>query len=127
VTRAKADKPKTRGIRLRIIFEPGIMLGPGRADLLEGIEDTGSIAAAGRRMGMSYKRAWTLVETMNTQFPEPLVTGGKGGAGGGGSGLTELGKDVLVRYRRMLKRTEAAIKPDRDAIEKTCRDIAKRK
>jgi len=88
-------------LRLRLQFAPGVMLGPGKADLLEGIRETGSIAAAGRRMGMSYKRAWTLVETLNAAFAEPLVSSARGGSGGGGAGLTEAGEAVLNRYRAL--------------------------
>lgn len=56
---------KQVGARLRHLLEPDIAIGPGKADILEGVKETGSIAAAGRWMGMSYKRAWLLVETMN--------------------------------------------------------------
>ena len=70
-------------LRLRLVYPGGAMLGPGKADLLEGIRETGSIAAAGRRMGMSYKRAWSLVETMNAMFAAPLVETSRGGAAGG--------------------------------------------
>ncbi len=63
------------------------------------IAETGSIAAAGRRMQMSYKRAWALVEAMNITFRSPLVAAAKGGAGGGGAQLTALGKEVLAAYR----------------------------
>jgi len=121
------SKAKKTGIRLRVLLEPGAMLGPGRADLLEGIKATGSIAAAGRRMGMSYKRAWTLIETLNTEFKVPLVTAAKGGAHGGGSTLTELGEEVLARYRSMQRRAEAAISADVKALTKYCCDIARRK
>ena len=58
-------------LRIRLVLAPGVMIGPGKADLLEGIRDTGSIAAAGRRMGMSYKRAWMLVGTLNGSFTDP--------------------------------------------------------
>src|SRR6476469_3762407 len=88
-------------VRLRVRLGPGIDLGPGKADLLEGVRDTGSIAAAGRRMRMSYKRAWQLVDELNGLFDEPLVAASKGGAHGGGAALTRRGKDVLARYRRM--------------------------
>lgn len=88
-------------VTLRVDFAPGVRLGPGKADLLEGIRDTGSIAAAGRRMGMSYKRAWMLVETMNAMFVEPLVTSSKGGRAGGGAELTAAGKAVLAAFRAM--------------------------
>jgi molybdate transport system regulatory protein len=88
-------------ITLRVDFAPGLRLGPGKADLLEGIRDTGSIAAAGRRMGMSYKRAWLLVEAMNAMFAAPLVTSSKGGRDGGGAELTEAGRTVLAAFRSM--------------------------
>jgi len=88
-------------IRLRLALAPGVAFGPGKADLLEGIRETGSIAAAGRRMRMSYKRAWQLVEELNRSFREPLVETSKGGAGGGGAHLTRTGQDVLERYQRM--------------------------
>ena len=92
---------QTVGVRLRLVFEPDAAFGPGKADLLEGIAATGSIAAAGRRMGMSYKRAWMLVEQMNAMFAAPLVESSRGGASGGGARLTEGGEAVLELYRAM--------------------------
>ena len=75
-------------LRLRVLLGCEIALGPGKADLLEGIRETGSIAAAGRRLGMSYKRAWMLLDTMNGCFSKPLVEAVKGGKSGGGASLT---------------------------------------
>ena len=86
---------------IRLTLQPDVSLGPGKARLLEGIRDLGSIAAAGRRMGMSYKRAWLLVEQMNSGFAEPLVSAAKGGEHGGGAALTKTGAEVLARYRRL--------------------------
>ncbi len=86
-------------LRFRVIFAPGVFFGPGKGDLLELIAAEGSIAAAGRRMGMSYKRAWQLVEEMNAMFAAPLVESARGGAGGGGARLTEAGQAVLAEYR----------------------------
>lgn len=88
-------------LRLRIVFDDHAMLGPGKADLLELIRETGSISGAGRAMGMSYKRAWTLVETMNSLFRGPLVTSSRGGSAGGGASLTPDGERVLDLYRRL--------------------------
>ncbi|MGH8163296.1 MAG: winged helix-turn-helix domain-containing protein, partial [Rhodanobacteraceae bacterium] len=68
----------------------------------------GSIAAAGRAMGMSYKRAWQLVDGMNRMFRSPLVDAGKGGAHGGGARLTKSGANLLARYRALQSKTEAA-------------------
>jgi molybdate transport system regulatory protein len=98
--------------RLRIYFDAETMLGPGKADLLQGIQETGSISAAGRRMGMSYKRAWTLVDTLNHYFRQPLVISAAGGKSGGGANLTPLGIEVLARYRHMQTATERAIAAD---------------
>ncbi len=88
-------------LRIRIVFGDEAMLGPGKADLLERIRETGSIAAAGRSMAMSYKRAWSLVEEMNAAFREPLVESARGGAQGGGARLTEAGERVLDSYREI--------------------------
>lgn len=95
-----ADKGFPR-FRLRLVLAPGRLFGPGKADLLDGIARTGSIAAAGRAMGMSYKRAWQLVDMMNGEFRAPLVLSSKGGRAGGGARLTAFGEDVLARYRAM--------------------------
>ena len=98
-----------------------IALGPGKADLLDGIRETGSIAAAGRRMGMSYKRAWSLVETMNTCFRAPLVEAGTGGAWRGGAQLTDLGQAVLARYRAMEAAADAATRKDMTWLKRQLR------
>jgi molybdate transport system regulatory protein len=107
---------RTVGARLRIVLEPDIAIGPGKADLLEGIRETGSIAAAGRRLGMSYKRAWLLVETMNACFKSPLVEASRGGRARGGAILTKLGHEVLARYRRMEALTEEAVELEMAAL-----------
>ncbi len=91
--------PERLGLHLRVVLDGAVAMGPGKVELLEGIADTGSIAAAGRRMGMSYKRAWLLVEEMNSMFTGPLVDAAKGGAGGGGATLTPLGRRLLAAYR----------------------------
>lgn len=88
-------------LRIRLQFEEGSRLGPGKADLLETIGKTGSISAAGREMKMSYTRAWALVEQMNESFAEPLVASARGGAKGGGAQLTEAGQQVLAAFRAL--------------------------
>ena len=93
-----------------------VVMGPGRAELLAGISETGSIAAAGRRMGMSYKRAWQLVETMNALFAAPLVDAAKGGAGGGGAALTPLGREVLAAYERLAEKSAEAGSAELDLL-----------
>jgi molybdate transport system regulatory protein len=114
---------KQVGARLRIVLEPEIAIGPGKADILEGIKETGSIAAAGRRMRMSYKRAWLLVETMNACFKAPLVETTRGGRGHGGARLTPTGEMVLACYRRMETLAEKAIAADLGKLRKVLRDI----
>jgi molybdate transport system regulatory protein len=105
-------------IHLRAQLAPGIAIGPGKADLLEGIRDTGSIAAAGRRMHMSYRRAWQLIEELNRSFREPLVESSKGGAGGGGARLTRLGETVLDRYAHMRSAASTAVAADVTALRR---------
>lgn len=97
-----------RGLRIRAVLGDGLIIGPGQADLLAGIHEAGSIAAAARRMGMSYKRAWQLVGILNTTFREPLITKVKGGSSGGGAQLTPLGNAVLDAYRRLEAKASAA-------------------
>lgn len=107
---------RTLGARLRVVLKKNVAFGPGKADILEGIRETGSIAAAGRRLHMSYKRAWTLVEDMNRDFHAPLVETSKGGSGHGGATLTALGDEVLDRYRRMEAHAEDAVSRDLKAL-----------
>jgi molybdate transport system regulatory protein len=95
--------------RLRVLFGHAIAIGPGKAELLERIAETGSISAAAKRMGMSYRRAWLLVETMNQCFRAPLVEAAKGGKGGGGAHLSSLGYEVLSRYRQMERTAALAV------------------
>lgn len=99
------------GARLRVVVAPGVGIGPGKADLLAAIQETGSISAAGRSLGMSYKRAWYLVETLNGHFGRPLVAATKGGKTGGGASLTPLGEAVLGAFREMEAATDKAIAP----------------
>jgi molybdate transport system regulatory protein len=109
------------GLSLRVVLRRGIALGPGKAELLERIEDTGSIAAAGRQMKMSYTRAWGLVEAMNHDFAEPLVRSAKGGADRGGAALTDLGREVLRRYHRMQAAAGKATAADLRALRRKLR------
>lgn len=101
---------------LRIVLSDTAYIGPGRADLLEGIARTGSIAAAGKAMGMSYKRAWSLVQALNEGFGSALVLSSRGGPSQGGAQLTVMGEEVLRRYRAMQRKSEAAIAEDLAAL-----------
>ena len=102
--------------RIRILLGSSIAIGPGKAALLQAIVETGSIAAAGRRMGMSYRRAWVLVKTMNACFREPLVEAAKGGIGGGGARLTATGERVLALYRAMEDHAATAVLGDMEKL-----------
>ena len=105
-----------RELRLRVYAGPVIAMGPGKADLLSAIEATGSISAAARELGMSYKRCWDLVSIMNEHFKAPLVISVKGGPKGGGAELSSLGSDALKRYRAMELRAAKAIAKDVERI-----------
>ena len=94
--------------RIRLMQGDEIALGPGKADLLKAIREHGSISAAARRMGMSYRRAWLLVDTMNRCFREPLVLSAAGGSQGGGASLTPHGEEVLAYYEAMLAEVSRA-------------------
>lgn len=107
---------KIAAAKFRILFGSEIAMGPGKADLLEAIRDTGSISGAARRLKMSYKRAWNLTDTMNRCFRDPLVDTATGGGGGGGAQLTAFGAQVLKHYRSMEQRTNAAIRRDLGAF-----------
>jgi molybdate transport system regulatory protein len=106
--------------RIRILLGSAIAIGPGKAALLEGITDTGSIAGAGRRMGMSYRRAWVLAKSMNACFREPLIEAAKGGIGDGGARLTAMGRVVL--YRAMEDHAATAVIPDMEKLRKLMAD-----
>ena len=89
-------------------------IGPGKIKLLELVGELGSISAAGRAMRMSYRRAWTLVDGLNGSFRSPVVTTQPGGVRGGGAALTDLGHDVIARYRAI----------ERAAAKASARDLA---
>jgi molybdate transport system regulatory protein len=105
----KPRQQPAAGPRLRVLLGASIAIGPGKAELLDAIGRTGSISAAAREMGMSYRRAWLLVEATNAAFVEPLVATATGGSGGGGAQLTDFGRIVVDRYRRMEQRATAAV------------------
>ena len=95
-------------LSIRIDFDDEGRLGPGKVALLERIESEGSISAAGRAMNMSYKRAWDLVEEMNTIFGKPVVAAQTGGRRGGGAQLTPVGLAVVSRFRAIERAATAA-------------------
>jgi len=113
--------------KIRVLVGAVVAIGPGKANLLQAIANTGSISAAAREMRMSYRRAWLLVEGMNKAFKEPLVGTLTGGGGGGGAHLTQIGKEVLQRYRAMEARAARAVAPDLRSFSALLRTRADRR
>ncbi len=109
--------------KLRLQFGSEIAIGPGKAELLEAIAATGSISQSARRMSMSYRRAWLLVDTMNRCFREPVITSSTGGTGGGGASLTPFGAQVLAQFRAMETHVDHALARD---LERFARLLADR-
>lgn len=94
-------EPPALKIRIQLYCGAEIAMGPGKADLLDAIAEHGSISAAARTMGMSYRRAWLLVDVMNRCWQKPLVETTPGSAHGGGARVTALGDTVLRQYRNL--------------------------
>ncbi|MGQ0611591.1 MAG: winged helix-turn-helix domain-containing protein [Paracoccaceae bacterium] len=110
-------------LKLRLEFDGGLVMGPGKAALLEAIGREGSIAAAARALGMSYKRAWSLVEEMNDGFSAPLVLAARGGQKGGGAGISVAGTEVLTRFRAL----EARLLADEQGDLRVLGDMVRQK
>ena len=104
--------PRYPGLTLRVLGAVEPAMGPGRAALIGQIEKTGSISAAARAMGMSYRRAWQLVDALNASFKEPVVLTAVGGKRGGGAQVTACGRRLVRLYHKMEDRASAAIVAD---------------
>ena len=115
-------RPRTRRrgpvarFRLRVTSGETIAIGPGKIDLLEAIVETRSITAAAKSIGMSYRRAWILVDQINACLRQPAVASAKGGERGGGSRLTAVGEDLVARYRRIEAHAAKACADDIEAL-----------
>ena len=109
------------GLVLRVLAAESPALGPGKAELVELIDETGSISAAARAMDMSYRRAWLLVEAMNASFVQPLVLTEVGGTRGGGARVTAFGRRVVEEYRKMQFKASAAVAADLKAFSRHLR------
>ena len=114
--------PHDPRFRLRIGSDKELALGPGKVALLEAIQETGSISAAGRKLGMSYRRAWLLVDAMNRAFLAPVIETSTGGREGGGTSLTANGQEVVRRYRRIEALAMEASSREIHAIVRLMRD-----
>jgi molybdate transport system regulatory protein len=110
---------KKKEIRLRCWIDiDGVkFFGPGRAELLELIEEEGSLSKAAKRMGMSYKKAWDMVDEMNTMGQKPLLIMRKGGEKGGGAELTDTGKKVVARYKTLMAKLDAVVEKESELLK----------
>lgn len=104
-------------LSIRIDFDSSGRLGPGKITLLERVDATGSISAAGKSMGMSYRRAWELVAELNALFGQPLVDAKVGGKNGGGTVLTPFGRAIVKRYRSIEESAQKAARNHMRALE----------
>jgi len=111
-------------LTVRIDFGSGRALGPGKIRLLETIDSTGSISRAGRSLGMSYRRAWLLVDDLNRCFRAPIVTTRPGGARGGGAALTPFGRGLIEKYRSIEMQATAAAKQQLRGLKISSRNRA---
>jgi molybdate transport system regulatory protein len=104
-------------LKLTLVLDSGARIGPGKAALLESVHATGSISAAARSMGMDYKRAWLLIDSLNRAFVTPVVERTIGGSGGGGAALTAFGEELLSRYRELESQAAKIAAPDLEKLE----------
>lgn len=110
-------------LRLRLVFPSERQIGPGKVDLLEAIGRTGSISSAARELGMSYRRAWLLMDEFGRLFKRPILTTAAGGAHGGGAELTDFGRAVVAAYRRIEDRAAEIVRAELVAFESDFDDV----
>lgn len=113
-------------LSIRIDLSNGDRIGPGKIALLEAIRDTGSISAGARKIGMSYRRAWLLVDSINSAMGKPAVAAVMGGRQGGGAAVTLVGERIIEIYRSIEARARTSARDEFRAVEKIVRK-AKRK
>jgi molybdate transport system regulatory protein len=111
-------------VKIRISHGKLTAMGPGKADLLDAIAESGSISAAAKQMHMSYRRAWELVSAMNQCFIDPLVVSSAGGIHGGGAHLTSLGTHILMCFRSIEKKTQEAARDELRQITSRLKNIS---
>jgi len=103
-------------LRCWIAVDGEKFFGPGPAELLQQIEESGSIAKAAKAMKMSYKKAWDIIDLLNSSGQKPYVVSFKGGEKGGGAELTATGKKVVTRYNSLIKKLNSVIEKDKDIL-----------
>lgn len=104
-------------VRVWVDLDGERFFGPGRAELLQLIDDTGSISKAAKSMGMSYKKAWAMIDEMNEKAKKPYVIAQKGGQKGGGTVVTEAGKKMVEAYTKMMSRIHAIVEKETSLLE----------
>ena len=112
-----AKAKKEIRVRVWVDLDGERFFGPGRAELLQLIRDTGSISKAAKSMGMSYKKAWAMVDEMNEKAKKPYVIAQKGGQKGGGTEVTEAGKKMVEAYTKMMSRIHAIVEKDKSLLD----------
>ena len=122
----KATGTATARLTLRVDLDEDRAVGPGKIRLLEAIRDTGSITKAGIALGMSYRRAWLLVDDMNNCFREPVVAAHAGGRRGGGAALSPFGRSLIDQYRAIEAEAHSATAPRLRALEAACKGARER-
>ena len=113
----------TARLTLRVDLDEDRAIGPGKIRLLEAIRDSGSITKAGIALGMSYRRAWLLVDDMNNCFREPVVAAQAGGSHGGGAALTLFGTKLIDQYRAIEAEAHAATAARLNELEAACKGV----
>ena len=121
----KATGAATTRLTLRVDLGRDRAIGPGKIRLLEAIRDTGSITKAGIALGMSYRRAWLLVDDMNNCFREPVAAAHAGGSHGGGAALTPFGRNLIDQYRAIEAEAHSATAPRLRELEAACKAAEK--
>src|SRR5262245_32123360 len=119
--RRRGTHVATARLTLRVDLGEDRAVGPGKIRLLEAIRDTGSITKAGIALGMSYRRAWLLVDDMNNCFREPVVAAQAGGSHGGGAALTSFGIKLIDQYRAIEAEAHSATSARLDELEAACK------
>jgi molybdate transport system regulatory protein len=108
---------KSLRFRLWIDIDGERFFGPGRADLLQHIHETGSISKAAKAMGMSYKKAWAMVDEMNSKAHTPYVIAQKGGQKGGGTELTKAGAEIVKAYQKIIGKISVTIEKEKALLD----------
>lgn len=126
-TKQAAKAIDKTSLHLRIDFGGGRSIGPGKIRLLELINETGSISAAGRALEMSYRQAWLLVDELNRMFDDPVVSAQTGGGGGGGAAVTEAGNDIIRLYRDMERRAYGVSTADIRALARRLGEVTSKR